>query len=100
MTHSENTIAVVRRMKREGASNAEIAMAIGLTERAIKALCHKRGIIRPLVGALPMPIGGHLYDFYHAEAARRNMKLPRFMRKLLLRIAEDKLITAILDDAK
>jgi hypothetical protein len=87
-------------MKREGATNAEIAMTMGLTERAIKGICNKRGIIRPLVGSLPMPIGGHLYQFYYDEAARRQMKLPRFMRKLLLRIAEDKLITAILDDGK
>lgn len=96
--HDPHIIAAVRRMKGERARDAEIAMAVGLTEDSLKWLCHKHRIRRPVTKTIE--IGAGVLDCYRKEATKRGQKLEPFMRKLLQTIATDNLFQAILDDDK
>lgn len=100
MRHEQHIIDAVRRMKGDGVGNAEIAMAVGLTEGSVKSLCKHRRIRRPSSGRLALPLGAVVMDVYRAEASRREVPFDRFMRKLLATIAKDNLFVAILDDGK
>jgi hypothetical protein len=60
MTHDARIIRVVRRMKAEGATNAEVAMSIGSTVNGVKGMCNQRGIKRGQLTGLPFQISGRL----------------------------------------
>lgn len=87
-------------MKGEGAHNADIAMAVGLTEGSVRSLCHQRGIRRPTSGRLDLAIGARLIEACRAEATRRDMRFERFMRLVIFTIVQDNLFSAIIDDEK
>lgn len=98
MTHSTETVAAVRRMKAEGVRNAEIAASVGLSPRSVEAICERHGIKRPTAGRIDMALGAQLLTAYRNEAVRRGLPFDRFMRRLLLVIAQDNLFSAIIDE--
>lgn len=98
MAFEQHIVDAVRRKKDAGVKNAEIAMSVGLTEDQVRGLCHTRGIKKTMSGRIDVSIGTRLMDVYQHEAAIRGMRFDRFMRKVLVTIAKDKLFTAILDD--
>lgn len=103
--HEPHIVETVRRMKGERRPNAEIAMAVGLTEASLEWLCHKHGIRRSTT--CTFNLSTKLKDVLRAEARRRNMDFEPFMRKLLGTIVQpnpkkphETLFAAILDDGK
>lgn len=98
LTHSEDLLADIRRMKRERLSNKVIARTLGSTEQAIESLCYKHGIKR--TSEKSVSIGAPLILAYQAEARRRGEPFEKFLRKVLRTVAQDNLFTAVLDDDK
>lgn len=96
--HDPHIISVVRRMKGERARDAEIAMAVGMSEDSLKWLCHKHGIKRP--SARTINISAVVANRYRTEAVRRGVRLDRLLHRVLLTVAKENLFAAIIDDGK
>lgn len=98
MSYDPHIVDVVRRKKGEGLRDAEIAMSVGMSEDALKGLCHKHAIRRP--GACSFSMSQKLKDACKTEARRRDMQFEPFMRLLMSKIVQGQLFSAIIDDGK
>jgi hypothetical protein len=104
--YTEQTITLVKKMLMDGASYREIALVIGTTEPRLSVRLRQLGIQRP--PALPDPDGKTmsvripiwLVKKYCPVAVERNMRVRHLMCSVLMRVAEDNLFLAILDDGK
>lgn len=94
--HDPHIIATVRRMKSERSPDAEIAMAVGLTEDSLKWLCHKHGIRRP--SARTIAISATVANRYRTEAIRRGVRLDWLLHRVLRNVAKDNIFSAVVDD--
>lgn len=98
--HDPHIVESIKRMKQTGVGNAEIAMSVGLTEGAVKALCSKRGIRRRDSHIFSYSVKASIMEAVRAEAHRRDVSIPILMRNLISVVVRDNLFAAIIDDGK
>lgn len=98
--YTKAVMEVVHRMLGEGATNLEIADAIGATEHRVASRLHHFGIRRdrrptkPVYARVPVDI----VATYAAVASARNMRPHKLLRAVIENVAMDNLFTAVLDD--
>jgi hypothetical protein len=98
--YTDNVIDRIKKMQRDGSSNSEIAMAIGTTERRLNKRVGQLGLARSKTGRLDLRVTGVVARLFYDAAGVRSITVTRLVKLLLLRIARDNLVSAILDDGK
>jgi hypothetical protein len=104
--YTEHTVKLVKNMLMDGAGYRDIAIAIGTTVPRLSVRLKQLGIQRPRpqpdqdgrTMSVRIPIW--LVKKYAPFATSRNMKTRNLMCAVLMRVAEDNLFLAILDDGK
>jgi hypothetical protein len=93
-------IALMRRMKREGATPREIADEIGngTTAGSVAARCAQLGINRGTGNTLTAGVGQVVVEKFANEASRRKMPTSLLVRDILRKVALDNLFAAVIDD--
>lgn len=101
--YTEHAISTIRKMQRAGASNAEIAMALGTTPARLTSRLNQLGLSRrrtPDVRSVHVMVPEVIIGAFSSRAEARAMTARDLIRLVLLTIAQDDLFSAILDDSK
>lgn len=97
--YTKRIMQVIAHMQRDGATNKQIAMAIGTTENRLSSrLCQLRIKRKPAEKTTSVRIASATYEKFTVEALQRKTTTVHLIRDLLDHIAEDKLFGAVLGD--
>lgn len=100
MIYSPEIVEAVKRHKLARRKVDEIAMSCGLTFNQVVYICKKEKLMKPkrTPGRVEIILGDRVESALRDAAEQRGVKFNFFMRELLRRTVQDKLISAILDD--
>lgn len=92
-----HNIALIRTMKRAGASNKAIADAIGSTSHSVQARCAQLKLEKRY-RFMKTRVSEACADAFERQAAKRNMTPTAFLKLMLHTVANEDLFRAVLDD--
>jgi hypothetical protein len=99
---TREAIGRIQAMQDSGATNREIAAAIGTTEGSLESRVSQLGLARNprrhLDGHTRVAIPEQIFTQFLPHAARRHLSSSDLIRLLLKRITQDNLFEAVLDD--
>jgi hypothetical protein len=105
--YTDDVIAMIKQMLKDGRSNCEIAEVVGTTPNRLTSRLNQLGLTRKTlcVGKPPtwpvnIMVTQDVLVKFSAPAQARDMNAPQLMRAVLARVAADNLFAAILDDGK